>query len=437
MCNPGFGGDGMTCTKSGDGCENAIDINPAKLPYMVNGDTSSNSSDHFHLSAGDCGNASAVGVGAPDKLYTFTPAVDADYGISVTTSAFDAVVYVLTECGISGSSSASASSASASSASSSSASSSASTGAGGASSSSGTGGAPGAGGAMSSSSSGAGGSGPSGGVCVVETNKMGASGTESAQVSLKAGTTYYIIVDGASGADSGNYSLSIGKIAKAVQIDVSSVLLHDTVINNGNGLDNTQDPMDATNHCFATSTVVQTWPNQPASAGLPDDGVFPADIMGGTHPIIQLHWNNNEDNMTAKNSRIVLPGEPAFTIPINAQYDQIQVYGVSAEGASAMDFTIHYADNTTDVRTIPFNDWFNSNPDPATFFLVANLTRGYAKDQAGNLGGTYTGENPHPSVTAANLNPQASKKVVSIDVQHTPSLPNIKGWFTFYGVTAW
>jgi hypothetical protein len=241
-------------------------------------------------------------------------------------------------------------------------------------------------------------------------------------VALTAGTTYFIVVDGSANG-TGPYSLGIKKqksFANPVQLDVSALLIHDTIVNNGAGaLDATQDGIDFNRNNMVTQSAANQIRPGSTNYGLPDNATFAAD---GNHPVLHLGWDNANDG---PNSRIMKPGDASFTIPVPADtYTQFQVYAISSEGTSSMQFTLNYSDGTTDTRTVSFADWFN-NAATGTFYVIDGLDR---------ITSTMTYEASHnPAMVGANLTPNAAKTLTSVAVNHQTS----NGWFVFYGAAGW
>src|SRR5262249_32656112 len=140
------------------------------------GDTSKGM-PHYGFAAGACmGVATADGTMSPDKAYSFTPQITQSYDIQLTTAnGYDGALYVVTDCANVGT------------------------------------------------------------TCVGAVDMACTNCTEKLSVQLDAGKTYYIIVDG--GPDTmtsaGPYSLTVQATPVVVQIDVSSVLKDDTIVNKG------------------------------------------------------------------------------------------------------------------------------------------------------------------------------------------------------------
>ncbi|MEZ4459947.1 MAG: EGF domain-containing protein [bacterium] len=93
-CNPGYTGDGVTCTKIGDTC--GLPYNVGALPFTGSGNTDT-STNNYSFATNQCpGLTSGRGAGS-DDAWIFVPQTTATYRIRVQ-SAFDAVLYVVSDC---------------------------------------------------------------------------------------------------------------------------------------------------------------------------------------------------------------------------------------------------------------------------------------------------------------------------------------------------
>jgi hypothetical protein len=359
-------GNGTSCITAGQGCGQAITVSPASLPTTVTGNTTS-ATGQYGVAAGSCpGVAGALGGASNDITYSFTPTVSATYNFNLTGTGFDSALYVVTDCS-----------------------------------------------SINTS-------------CVGAVDLTCSGCVESLSVALTAGTTYFIVVDGSSNVAnaSGAYSLQI-KQAKSfsnpLQVDVSALLVDDTVVNNGLGaLDSVQTGIDGQSNGMPTQSVA-TALGGANGVGLPDNATFAAD---GNHPLVHLGWDNANNG---PNSRIVLTNG-SFTLPVPADtYTQLQVYAISSEGPSAMKFTLTYSDATTDVRNITFGDWYDDPAASGLFFLINGL------DRIGPPPGQMYQPEHDPAMAGTNLNPDPAKTLVSVQAMHLAS----NGWFVFYGATGW
>jgi hypothetical protein len=360
-CKPGDNGDGKKCSTS-DSCPSPIALDPAKLPLSVTGDTTGGAPNASYGSSACPGARNSAGSASNDVVYSFTPTASHSYTFTLSSASFDSALYIVSDC------------------------------------------------------------------TKIDTTCLGASNsacsvncTESLTAPLTAGTTYFIVVDGSSNLtnEAGPYTLVIA--AGASQVDVSSVLTDDTVVNNGAGaMDLQQVTMDNNANALATQSAATALGGAGAS-GLPDNGFFPADA---NHPDVQLHWDNASNG---PNSRVVPPGGPAFSFPMApAAYTQLQVYMLSTEGTSSVVFTLTYSDASTELRDIQLNDWFDDPSPPSQFFLIDGL------DRASILGDAIDAAHD-PAISGINLNPNPSKTLTSVKAALTPG----GGWLVFYGATAW
>jgi hypothetical protein len=251
----------------------------------------------------------------------------------------------------------------------------------------GAGGSGGIGGGGSGGIGGAGGSGGSGGVGGAGGNGVGGAGGNG--VGGGGGT-------GGNGVGGGGGAGGV----RPVQFDVSSVLNSDSVTNNGSGgtLDTTQTAIDRSNFTLITQSVARMFST--TGVGLPDDAFFPANA---DHPDIQLHWNNSDDGV---NSRLSTTTDTfTFAVPA-AHYEQVQVFGLSTEGPTTLEFTLTYDAGTPDVRTVTFPDWFTDPVPAGVFYIIDGMDRfstGYVSAR-------------DPAVAGASLAPDATKTLVSITV---------------------
>ena len=359
-CPPGSvdtTGKGTKCV-TGDSCATPTVVIPGMLPVTLSGDTTTGS-PHYGIGPASCpGVMKAVGGASSDKVYRFTPTSSDFYTFNLRTHV-DGALYVVTDCS-----------------------------------------------AIVTS-------------CVGAVDTSCSDCTESLSVKLEAGQTYYIIVDGSSGTvnQAGVYDLLIR--TSTVQIDVTPLLVHDTIANNGGagGIDLTQDHVDGTSHDVPTQSVA-TRTGGDGSKGVPDDGFFAADA---NHPDVQLHWSNDDDG---PNSRVVTSPGDTFTIDVpKDNYKQVQIYGFSASGSTTLSLTLTYDDGATDSRMFVFPDWYSDPAPSGLFYLIDGFDR-YLYPMV---------DHDHDgAIFGASLDPDPAKKLVSISVV-TAAVDN---HFVFYGATA-
>jgi hypothetical protein len=330
-------GDGTKC-RTGDSCATPIVVEPSTLPVKLTG-TTEDGSPHYGFGAAACpGVMMSEGGKSNDKTYSFTPATTGDYVFRLTTTTFDAVLYLVTNCGKIAE------------------------------------------------------------TCVGASDMACTSCSEQITAKLTAGTTYFVVVDGSGNTtnQSGGYTLELGR--GAIQLDVSSVLTDDTVVNDGMGaIDPTQTTIDGTNDLPTQSVATKL--GGPGAHGLPDNAFFPADA---NHSAVQLHWSNSDDG---PNSRVVMAGD-AFTFNVPSdRYTRLQLYGYSTNGASSVAFTLSYDDATTDVVNVTFVDWYSDPAPPGQFILINDLDR-FAN---GAVDMDHDG-----AIFGINLAPDPAKKLVSV-----------------------
>jgi hypothetical protein len=166
-CNKGYDGDGKKiCTANGDICAAALDA--GSVPAKIAGSTVGASPDYGY-SSGKCppeigGWGGGAGTGANDVVYAFTPDVSGKYNF-VLTHSYDGNLYIVTDCDDIDNS------------------------------------------------------------CIAGDEDVGSSNAEELNnISLTAGTTYFVIVDGWSnaGANAGNFTLTINLASTTGNGDVCS-----------------------------------------------------------------------------------------------------------------------------------------------------------------------------------------------------------------------
>jgi len=95
VANEACNAAGTACLPEGDLCANAFAV--GALPFLATGDTGGANPDYGY-SAGVCApETGGWGAGSNDQVYSFTPAADGDYVVALT-GAYDANLYVVTDC---------------------------------------------------------------------------------------------------------------------------------------------------------------------------------------------------------------------------------------------------------------------------------------------------------------------------------------------------
>lgn len=204
--------------------------------------------------------------------------------------------------------------------------------------------------------------------------------------------------------------------ASPAQIDLSSVLVHDTVASSvaGGSSFPPLTSMDGSHFVMMTATFGGSF------GGLPDDGRYPADA---NHPAAQLAWR---DSSFAPNSVILNAptlGLTEVTFPVvPTQYTHLQLYFVSTEGASAVQVDLHYADGTATASfTAP--DWFNT-PSAPVFRVQGNLGRWDGSMRSRNGSGAQ--------LMGTDITIDGARTLATVTVRATGP-----GWLVLYGATAY
>ncbi len=94
-CNMGYQGNGVTCAKIGDTCP--VPFTVGALPFTGSGDTSTSTGNYGFVNNECPGATYSRGGGSRDDAWSFTPTTTGNYRIRLS-SAFDSVVYVVTDC---------------------------------------------------------------------------------------------------------------------------------------------------------------------------------------------------------------------------------------------------------------------------------------------------------------------------------------------------
>lgn len=206
--------------------------------------------------------------------------------------------------------------------------------------------------------------------------------------------------------------------AFVIDVDISSLLNRDTIINNGGpgGLDTVQDGLDA--YSFLTqSAATALFPSGPN--GLPDNALFPANAQ---HPDVHLNYSNadNGNNSYWRNAT----GTFSLNVP-DLTYQRLDLFVTSAAAATTISVTLHYADGSQETFAgLAVPDWFNNISQPYQYYLIDGL------DRANNNGTGYADAN-NPAIFGIMLYPADSKLLTSVDINKTASGGNL----VLYGAT--
>jgi hypothetical protein len=221
---------------------------------------------------------------------------------------------------------------------------------------------------------------------------------------------------------------SVSSATAQVQFDVSSVFNADVIVNNGNGLDATQSPVDRgdgpqNNFAFPTQSVATALCT--TGAGLPDNGSFAQDAF---HPFVQLAYSNTNDGSNAR--RIAdATGTFSFNVPTN-MYSELHLFATTGNGDSDLTVTLTYTDATTSQATITVPDWFGGFASTVDrYHLVDNLDR----IQPGNGPGVaFDCQNSDAfGIFGFRILPNPAKALQSVTITRTDST----GILNFFGAT--
>ena len=171
---------------------------------------------------------------------------------------------------------------------------------------------------------------------------------------------------------------------------------------------------------FLTSAASKFHKDPAIVKALPDDGKFPAD---NRHPEIVLHFSNDADPASQQTRPVKGVGEFSFPTPA-AEYEKLFLVFTSGEGASALTFTLTYADGTTDVVNQSLPDYYI--PIPATDPVFFNLALDLAKWRQSNA----VADGAHHFIDGVELHPAAGKVLTGVKVAKTAA-----AFLVFWGAT--
>jgi hypothetical protein len=155
---------------------------------------------------------------------------------------------------------------------------------------------------------------------------------------------------------------------------------------------------------------------------LPDDGTFPADAR---HPEIVLHFSNAAPAAAPQAHSLVMAAGQ-FDIPVTAgAYTSVFLIFSSSYGASALGFTLTYADGSSSTVNVTVPDWAAGAPanDPVLFDLIGGMMKWNAQNQELDT--------PNHTLTGVQLAPTAGKDLSRIQVNK----PDATTTLTFWGAT--
>jgi hypothetical protein len=206
-----------------------------------------------------------------------------------------------------------------------------------------------------------------------------------------------------------------------IQVDVRPILTGRTVTTlTGGKLVPWTKGVDGAGHADGYLTVEASVVNGDKNArALPGDGCFKATAA---HPYVRLNFTN-ADGKGFQTRSVEGAGEFAFPVPVR-RYTRMLVFITSAEGPSYLRFKLAYADGTVERREVLLPDYYNDAPpgDPNIFALATDLAKW---DASGRMA-----ERSHHHIHGVDLHPEASKDLVSIQVDKTAP-----GYLVFWGAT--
>ncbi|HVR61321.1 MAG TPA: hypothetical protein VMU50_05445 [Polyangia bacterium] len=216
---------------------------------------------------------------------------------------------------------------------------------------------------------------------------------------------------------------SLAGAAETIQIPVDALLTARSVTTLTNGaLVSWTVGVDegGTGDGFLTAAASKFHKDPATVKALPDDGTFPAD---NRHPEIVLHFSNDADPASQQTRPVKGVGEFSFPTPA-AQYEKLFLIFTSGEGASALTFTLTYADGTTDVVNQLLPDYYI--PIPATDPVFFNLALDLAKWRQTNA----VADGAHHFIDGVEIHPAASKVLTGVKVAKTAA-----AFLVFWGAT--
>jgi len=171
---------------------------------------------------------------------------------------------------------------------------------------------------------------------------------------------------------------------------------------------------------FLTAAASKFHMDPPTVKALPDDGRFPAD---NRHPEVVLHFSNDAAPASQQTRPVKGAGEFSFPTPA-AQYEKLFLIFTSGEGASALTFTLTYADGTTDVVNQSLPDYYIPIPptDPVFFNLALDLAKWRQQSTVADAA--------HHYIDGVEIHPSASKVLTGVKVAKTAA-----GFLVFWGAT--
>jgi len=207
-----------------------------------------------------------------------------------------------------------------------------------------------------------------------------------------------------------------------VQIDVTSVINDDLIVNNGFALDVTQAEIGS-RALITESAAKQLGPSD--SHGLPDHGYFAADAF---HPVVQLTYSNGLLLSPDWNAHVFNVPMDSITFDIPAgSYQELHLFMTSGFGSSEITVSLHYSDTTIDGPTLTVPDWFNSlsPPSASLYYLIDDLGR--ASGDASLYDAAH-----QAAIFGLRIDPDGTRMLEAVTVRQT----SLTGELAFFGATA-
>ena len=154
------------------------------------------------------------------------------------------------------------------------------------------------------------------------------------------------------------------EVQEAIPLDFSNLFNADVIANRSGG---TNDPNQDATEVLVTDSYAKS--QSTTGNGLPDDGYFPAI---GTHPSVQLGYNNSDDGLNA----VALPDiGDAFSVDIEGSYfDKVYLYGFSKGGSTMLSITVEYRDGGLRQIGSDFSaDWLETADFPAYYSVISGM----------------------------------------------------------------
>jgi hypothetical protein len=224
-------------------------------------------------------------------------------------------------------------------------------------------------------------------------------------------------------ADAGVDSGPPTSFSKPLQIDASSIFNANSVLTTAVG-GMALTPMDGNggsgNNNFPTKSAVLAIND--GGVGLPDDAFFPTN--GTTIPDVHLAWSNGSN--VANSIVVSATAAKVFTLDVPpGPYSHVQLYATGGGGPSTLNYTLMYADSSSNSSTLSLPDWCLGAAGSGQYVLVS-----VDRVENGNtFNGTYL-----CNIYALELNPDTGKSLTSIRFWDTGGTTS---YLVFYGATAW